>query len=50
MNLLLSFNNMFKWKGPLDIKWDNPFGNLNYTWTHYEKSTYWKDETGHNRN
>jgi hypothetical protein len=24
---------MFKWRGPLDIKWDNPFGYPNYTWT-----------------
>jgi hypothetical protein len=28
MKMLLSFNDMFKWKGPLDIKWDNPLGTL----------------------
>ncbi len=33
MNVLLNFNDMFKWKGPLDIKWDNPFGYPNHTWT-----------------
>jgi len=25
MNVLLSFNNMFKWGGPLDIKWKTFF-------------------------
>jgi hypothetical protein len=33
MNVLLSFNNMFKWRGPLDIKWNNLFGYPNRTWT-----------------
>jgi hypothetical protein len=33
MNVLLSFNDMFKWRGPLDIKRDNPFGYANHTWT-----------------
>jgi hypothetical protein len=36
MNVLLSFNDMFKWRGPLDIKWDNPFGYLDHTWTWIE--------------
>jgi hypothetical protein len=33
MNVLLSFNDMFKWKGPLNIKWNNPFGYPDRTWT-----------------
>jgi hypothetical protein len=33
MNVLLKFNDMFKWGGPLDIKWDDPFGYLDHTWT-----------------
>jgi len=35
MNVLLSFNDMFKWRGPLDIKWNNPFGYLDYIWTFF---------------
>jgi len=33
MNVLLSFKNMFKWGGPLNIKWNNPFGYPNHIWT-----------------
>jgi hypothetical protein len=30
MNVLLSFNDMFKWRGPWNIKWDSPFGYPNH--------------------
>jgi hypothetical protein len=26
-------NDMFKWRSPLNIKWNNPFGYPNHTWT-----------------
>jgi len=33
MNVPLSYNNMFKWGGPLDIKRDNPFWYPNHALT-----------------
>jgi hypothetical protein len=33
MNVALSFNNMFKWGGPMNIKWDDLFGYPNHTLT-----------------
>jgi hypothetical protein len=33
MNVSLSFNNMFKWRGLVNIKLDTPFGYRNHTLT-----------------
>jgi hypothetical protein len=33
MNVSLSFNNIFKWRGLVNIKWDSPFGYLNHALT-----------------
>jgi len=31
MHVSLSFNNMFKWGGLVNLKWDNPFEYPNHT-------------------
>jgi len=33
MNVLLSLNNIFKWGGLVNIKWNNPFGYSNHVLT-----------------
>jgi len=33
MNVLLSFNNMFKWRGLINIKWNSRFRYPNYALT-----------------
>jgi len=33
MNLLISFNNVFKWEGLVNMKWDNPLGYSNHALT-----------------
>jgi hypothetical protein len=32
MNVSLSFNNMFKLRGPVNIKWNSPFEYPNHAW------------------
>jgi hypothetical protein len=37
MNVLLNFNNIFKWGSLMNIKWDNPFWYPNHALTHLER-------------
>jgi hypothetical protein len=39
MNVSLSFNNMFKWRGPMNIKWNSPFGYPNHALTQPRSAT-----------